>query len=174
MARTSTGKRRDRDDLHGDDTDHGSADPDRPPAAKKHKRQRPAPEAPATAPVADQAAPTTAGSARLLPAPGPDAELLDAAAETFSLLSSPTRLHLLWLLARGGMDVGSLASTVGASTALVSQHLAKLRLADLVRARRDGKRQIYLVDDAHVITLVHQALEHHADLQHPTGSTTTT
>jgi DNA-binding transcriptional ArsR family regulator len=48
---------------------------------------------------------------------------------------------------------------------MVSQHLAKLRLADLVSARRVGKRQIYVVDDPHVVALVQQALDHHADLR---------
>ena len=95
----------------------------------------------------------------------PDAVLLGEAAETFTMLASPTRLHLLWLLARGSMDVGSLAQAVNGSVAMVSQHLAKLRLADLVSARRVGKRQIYVVDDPHVVALVQQALDHHADLR---------
>lgn len=95
----------------------------------------------------------------------PDPALLRDAGETFSMLASPTRLHLLWLLARGEQDVGTLAEAVGGSVAMVSQHLAKLRLADLVSARRDGKRQIYVVDDPHVVTLIDQALAHHADLR---------
>jgi DNA-binding transcriptional ArsR family regulator len=104
------------------------------------------------------AAPADAG-------PLPDVELFHEAADTFTMLASPTRLQLLWLLARGGQDVGSLAEAVGGSVAMVSQHLAKLRLADLVSARRDGKRQIYVVDDPHVLTLIEQALEHHRDLR---------
>ena len=79
--------------------------------------------------------------------PAPDEEVLAEAAETFAILASPVRLHLLWLLARQPSDVTTLAEAVGVSTALVSQHLAKLRLADLVSARRKGKRQIYLLDD---------------------------
>ena len=63
------------------------------------------------------------------------------------------------------MDVGSLADAVAGSTAMVSQHLAKLRLADVVSAHRDGKRQIYVVDDPHIATLIEQALDHHAQLR---------
>jgi len=81
------------------------------------------------------------------------------------MLASPTRLHLLWLLARGGMDVGALAEAVDGSAAMVSQHLAKLRLADLVSAHRDGKRQIYVVDDPHIAALIDQVLDHHAQLR---------
>jgi DNA-binding transcriptional ArsR family regulator len=91
----------------------------------------------------------------------PDPHVLHEAAETFAMLSSPTRLHLLWLLSRHEYDVGSLAEAVNTSDAVVSQHLAKLRLADLVTARRQGKRQIYVVDDEHVSSLVEQAIDHH-------------
>lgn len=85
---------------------------------------------------------------------------LKVAADTFDLLSAPTRLHLVWLLARGEHDVGWLASRVGATVAAVSQHLAKLRLAGLVTARREGRRQIYAVEDPHVIMLVDQIFAH--------------
>jgi DNA-binding transcriptional ArsR family regulator len=91
----------------------------------------------------------------------PDVGLLHEAAETFAMLASPTRLHLLWLLSRGECDVGTLAEAVDGSDAMVSQHLAKLRLADLVTACREGKRQIYVVDDDQVSSLIEQALDHH-------------
>ena len=87
------------------------------------------------------------------------------AAETFSLLAAPTRVQLLWLLAHGEQDVTSLAEAVDATVAAVSQHLAKLKLADLVTARTEGRRQIYRVEDAHILTLVTQAVEHHAELR---------
>ena len=85
---------------------------------------------------------------------------LQAAAATFDLLSAPTRLHLMWLLARNDYDVGSLAARTGATVALVSQHLAKLRLAGLVTARREGRRHIYAVEDPHVLTLIDQIFAH--------------
>lgn len=91
---------------------------------------------------------------------------LRAAADTFALLSTPTRLHLAWLLARHAYDVGTLAEQTGASVAAVSQHLAKLRIAGLVTARREGRRQIYAVEDPHVLMLVAQIFDHIA----PDGS----
>ena len=98
---------------------------------------------------------------RLQPEPSDFAE----AAETFALLATPTRVQLLWLLTQGEHDVTSLAGTVGATVPAVSQHLAKLRLADLVAARPDGRRQIYRVDDPHISNLVDQAVEHHSELR---------
>jgi DNA-binding transcriptional ArsR family regulator len=85
---------------------------------------------------------------------------LQSAAATFALLAAPTRLHVVWLLARHEYDVGTLAERIGTTVAAVSQHLAKLRLAGLVAARRDGRRQIYAVEDPHVLTLVAQIFEH--------------
>ena len=95
----------------------------------------------------------------------PTAEVLAEAADTFAMLASSQRLHLLWLLARQERDVSTLAAALGASVPLVSQHLGKLRLAGLVSARRQGKRQLYRVDDPHVVSLVDQAIDHHEDLR---------
>ncbi|MER8073151.1 metalloregulator ArsR/SmtB family transcription factor [Streptomyces sp. NPDC094034] len=83
-----------------------------------------------------------------------------AGAETFALLASPSRLHLVWLITHGPYDVGSLATRVGLSIATTSQHLSKLRLAGVITARRDGRRHIYTVEDPHVLTLVEQIFEH--------------
>ena len=95
----------------------------------------------------------------------PDPEVLAEAAETFAMLASQQRLYLLWLLSRQECDVSTLAGILKVSSPLVSQHLAKMRLAGLVSARRDGKHQVYTVDDPHVISLVEQAIDHHEDLR---------
>ena len=96
----------------------------------------------------------------------PTSPQLDVAARTFSLLAAPVRLHLVALAAEGEYDVGTLAERVGVSIATASQHLSKLKLAGIISATRDGRRQIYVVDDPHVLTLVHQIFEHIA----PDGS----
>ncbi|MFI7067312.1 ArsR/SmtB family transcription factor [Kribbella sp. NPDC050124] len=85
---------------------------------------------------------------------------LDAAARTLALLVAPVRLHLLWLAIDGEYDVGTLADRAGVSITTASQHLAKLRLAGLITARREGRRHIYTVDDPHILTLVDQILAH--------------
>lgn len=101
------------------------------------------------------------------PDPGrePREEEFAEAAETFALLATPIRARLVWLLARGEHDVSTLADLVGATVPTVSQHLAKLRLAGLVTARPVGRRQIYTVDDSHMVALVNQAVDHHAALR---------
>jgi DNA-binding transcriptional ArsR family regulator len=84
--------------------------------------------------------------------------LLQDTASMFALLSATVRLHILWLLASGDRDVGTLADATGQSVATVSHHLGKLKLAGLVRARRVGKRQVYVVADAHIVDVVRLAI----------------
>ncbi|MFJ9817376.1 ArsR/SmtB family transcription factor [Streptomyces sp. NPDC101151] len=84
----------------------------------------------------------------------PSAEVLTAAAAAFGLLASSARLHLMWALAQGESDVTHLADRVGGALPMVSQHLAKLKLAGLVRSRREGRRQVYYIDDPDVVTVV--------------------
>lgn len=112
-----------------------------------------------------QTQPTPAQQQAARAATVPDAMVLAEAADTFAMLASPQRLHMLWLLSHQECDVSTLAQTLGVSGPLVSQHLAKMRLAGLVSAHRDGKRQVYTVDDPHVVSLVGQAIDHHEDLR---------
>ncbi len=84
----------------------------------------------------------------------PSAEVLAEAAAAFALLSSPPRLHIVWALTQSECDVTGLAERVGGALPAVSQHLAKLKLAGLVRSRREGRRVIYLIDDDDIVVTV--------------------
>jgi DNA-binding transcriptional ArsR family regulator len=90
----------------------------------------------------------------------PTTAQLTSAAMTFALLGNSSRLHLTWLMTHEVADVGTLAQRVGLSLATTSQHLAKLRLAGVASARREGKRTFYTVDDPHVLALVEQIFSH--------------
>jgi DNA-binding transcriptional ArsR family regulator len=95
----------------------------------------------------------------------PADEQAELAAETFRLLSDPTRIKLLWALLQGESSVSCLAELAAVSPTSVSQHLAKLRLAGLVRGRREGTFIYYTAADTHVRALLAEALSHadHAD-----------
>ncbi len=82
--------------------------------------------------------------------------MLQQAAATFGLLASTMRLNIVWVLAHGEADVGTLAELTGGTVQAVSQHLAKLKLAGLVRSRREGRHQVYLVTDPQLTQLVRQ------------------
>jgi DNA-binding transcriptional ArsR family regulator len=90
----------------------------------------------------------------------PSYRRLDAAAHLAALLAEPHRLHLLWLLCEHERDVGALAHSINAAVPTVSHHLAKLRLAGLVSAQRQGRQQIYTATHPHLITLIEELLHH--------------
>lgn len=90
----------------------------------------------------------------------PSAEVLAEAASVFGLLASPPRLHIVWALAQGECDVSGLAERVGGALPAVSQHLSKLKLASLVRSRREGRRVVYFVDDPDVVAVVRLLVVH--------------
>jgi DNA-binding transcriptional ArsR family regulator len=101
----------------------------------------------------------------------PTEEQVHLAAESFRLLADPTRIKVLWALLQGESNVACLAELAGAAPAAVSQHLAKLRLAGLVKGRREGTFVYYSAADEHVRRLLAQALFHadHIDRDIPNG-----
>ncbi|MFI6510439.1 ArsR/SmtB family transcription factor [Streptosporangium sp. NPDC050855] len=92
----------------------------------------------------------------------PTEEQVHLAAESFRLLCDPTRIKILWALLQGESSVACLAELADAAPAAVSQHLAKLRLAGLVKGRREGTFVYYSAADEHVRRLLTQGL-YHAD-----------
>ncbi|ARV85379.1 metalloregulator ArsR/SmtB family transcription factor (plasmid) [Mycobacterium intracellulare subsp. chimaera] len=79
-------------------------------------------------------------------------------AEVFRMLADPTRIQLLWALTGGESSVNELAERVGKAAPSVSQHLAKLRMARLVRTRRSGTTIFYSLENEHVRQLVTDAV----------------
>jgi len=90
----------------------------------------------------------------------PSEQQVQVAADTFQMLSDPTRIRLLSALAQGEQSVTCLAEIIGAQTAAVSQQLAKLRLAGIVRQRREGNFMFYTMNDVHASQLLQEALNH--------------
>jgi DNA-binding transcriptional ArsR family regulator len=93
--------------------------------------------------------------------PGHDApsdDQVDAAVRLLSLLADETRLRLLWALSLEEFDVMTLVRMVGNTKTSTSQHLARLREADLVTVRREGRRAIYRARGGHVRKLLKQTL----------------
>ncbi|SLI29282.1 Putative transcriptional regulator, ArsR family [Mycobacteroides abscessus subsp. abscessus] len=78
--------------------------------------------------------------------------------EVFRMLADATRVRVLWALTAGELSVNELADSVGKPAPSVSQHLAKLRMARLVRTRRDGTTVYYSLENEHVEQLVTDAV----------------
>ena len=74
------------------------------------------------------------------------------------MLSDTTRIRLLWELIDQELAVNELATRVDKPAPSVSQHLAKLRMARLVRTRREGTQVFYRLENDHVRQLVADAV----------------
>lgn len=81
-------------------------------------------------------------------------------AELFRALGDLTRVRLLAALAREELCVCDLAALAGLSSSAVSHQLRLLRLARLVRSRKEGKNVYYALDDDHVRRLLAEGLDH--------------
>jgi DNA-binding transcriptional ArsR family regulator len=68
---------------------------------------------------------------------------MDAA---FAALADPTRRRVLEALRAGERSAGEIERTLGAPQPAVSKHLKALRLAGLVRVRKDAQRRLYSLD----------------------------
>ena len=91
--------------------------------------------------------------------PRDDAEAL---ADRFKLLAEPGRLQMIYaLLEAGELCVCDLAATVGVTESAASHQLRQLRMAGLVRTRRDGRTIYYRVADTHIRLLLDVAVEHY-------------
>jgi DNA-binding transcriptional ArsR family regulator len=86
----------------------------------------------------------------------------------FKLLSDPTRLRILYALVEAGeLCVSDLAAVVGSPETSVSHALRLMRMAGIVRFRRDGRMAYYAIDDHHVRLVLDLAAEH---LRHEAGA----
>lgn len=86
----------------------------------------------------------------------------DRLAARFQLLADPVRLRMVYaLLEAGELCVGDLAAVVGASESGTSHQLRPLRLAGLVRTRKQGRVVFYRIADSHVRLLLDVAVEHY-------------
>jgi transcriptional regulator, ArsR family len=83
---------------------------------------------------------------------------VELAVEVFSMLADATRVRIVLALRDGELPVNSLAELVGKSSAAVSQHLAKLRLARIVLTRQEGTKVFYRLANEHARQLVADAI----------------
>ncbi|OUM87488.1 MAG: transcriptional regulator [Bacillus thermozeamaize] len=85
---------------------------------------------------------------------------IEIIAQTFKVLSDPTRIKILHLLSQDECSVTHLAEVLGMSQSAVSHQLRLLKNLRLVKFRREGHTVYYSCDDDHVIMLLKQAVQH--------------
>lgn len=85
-------------------------------------------------------------------------EYVELAVEVFAMLADATRVRIILALRDEELSVNHLADIIDRTPTSVSQHLAKLRLARIVTARRQGTTMFYRLVDEHARRLVADAI----------------
>jgi len=75
-------------------------------------------------------------------------------AKLFRGFADPTRLAVVWALARGEKRVADLVAEVGSSQPNVSGHLACLKDCGLVSDRPEGRQVFYRISSPEVLDLL--------------------
>ena len=83
-----------------------------------------------------------------------------ALAELYKMFSDPTRVKILRALLASEMCVCDIAALLGMTTSAISHQLKSLRLANLVKYRREGKMLYYSLSDEHVKVIFQMGFEH--------------
>ncbi len=81
-------------------------------------------------------------------------------AETFSVLSDPSRIKILHVISNEELCVCDIANVLGHSLSAVSHQLRILRNMRLVKYRKESKTVYYSLDDDHITTLFSEGLKH--------------
>lgn len=78
----------------------------------------------------------------------------------FKTMGDYTRVKICWALFNHEMCVCDIANLLSMTKSAISHQLRELRLAKLVKTRRNGKTVYYSLDDEHVSSFLKNALEH--------------
>lgn len=90
---------------------------------------------------------------------------IDSLCALFKALADPSRLMIVTALASEEMCVCDLAALLGVSESAASHQLRILRIAKLVKNRREGQVLYYRLADNHVMQLVGTAADHVGELR---------
>jgi len=78
----------------------------------------------------------------------------------FKLLSNGIRLNILILLQNKPMNVSEIVEQLQISQPQVSHQLAILKKHQLVSAERVGKKNLYQLDDPHILSVIESTKNH--------------
>ena len=77
----------------------------------------------------------------------PRPDQLDSASQGLRIIAHPVRLQILCNLLEGPMNVSDLITRIKISQPVLSQHLAKLRMLNVLSCDRQGKQVFYRLAD---------------------------
>ncbi len=89
-----------------------------------------------------------------------DKETYISLSSLFKMFGDATRIQILHALEQSEMCVCDLAVLLGVTKSAVSHQLKALRLANLVKFRKEGQIVYYSLADGHVKEIIDLGLEH--------------
>ena len=81
-------------------------------------------------------------------------------ASLFKLFGDGTRIQILYALEKHEMCVCDLAALMNMTKSAISHQLKSLRMANLVKCRREGQNAYYSLADDHIKTIIDIGYEH--------------
>jgi DNA-binding transcriptional ArsR family regulator len=81
-------------------------------------------------------------------------------AETFKILSDPTRINITLALSKEELCVCDIAALLSMTESAISHQIRLLKNLRLVKYRRAGKMTYYSLDDEHIDDLIRVAVRH--------------
>lgn len=89
-----------------------------------------------------------------------DERSLDKVSHLLKVMSDKTRMKILLVLQHQELYVQDISEQLNMTISAISHQLKILKDAKLVKVRREGKYNYYMIDDDHVKDLLHIALVH--------------
>ena len=90
----------------------------------------------------------------------PDFREISDLSDFFKVMGDSTRLQLLIALQTEEFCVSDLSYLLNMTRSAISHQLKALRVAKLVKSRKDGKTVYYSLDDDHIREILKKSLEH--------------
>ena len=82
-------------------------------------------------------------------------EFLIPMADVIRMIGHPQRLRILeYLDLHGESTVGAIVKGVDGQQGAVSQHLNRMRMADIVVCRREGRQMLYRIGAVNAVTIL--------------------
>ena len=87
-------------------------------------------------------------------------ELLFGLSEFYKIFGDQTRLRILDLLLNKPLCVNEISEKLDVSQSAISHQLKILRLSNLVKTEKNGKKVYYSISDNHIKIILKYRLEH--------------
>lgn len=87
-------------------------------------------------------------------------EKLFTLSELFKVLGDHTRMRILYALLESELCVCDLSGLLDMKQSAISHQLRVLRIAKVVKFRKEGKNVFYSLDDGHIVSLLNVGMTH--------------